>query len=77
MYKFLILCSALLVISCQPNENIIPVNNSEYGKGLYVLTENSVNYYDTKSNELYENIYLSANGTSMSNLNSDIQGIYA
>ena len=39
-------------------------------KGLYVLTENSVNYYDTKSNELYENIYLSANGTSMSNLNS-------
>ena len=70
MYKFLILCSALLVISCQPEENIDPINNIEYGKGLYVLTENSVNYYDTKNNELNENIYQSTNGTSISNINS-------
>ena len=70
MYKFLILCSALLVVSCQPEGNIDPINNIEYGKGLYVLTENSVNYYDTKNNELNENIYQSANGTSISNLNS-------
>ena len=70
MYKFLILCSALLVVSCQPEGNIDPINNIEYGKGLYVLTENSVNYYDTKNNELNENIYQSTNGTSISNLNS-------
>ena len=60
----------LLVVSCQPEGNIDPINNIEYGKGLYVLTENSVNYYDTKNNELNENIYQSTNGTSISNLNS-------
>ena len=30
----------------------------------------SVNYYDTKNNELNENIYQSTNGTSISNINS-------
>ena len=47
-----------------------PVYDSDYGKGLYILSENNINYYDFINNELKENIFQTVNGNTISNLKS-------
>ena len=54
-----------------PRETIDPpIYDKDYGKGLYILTENGVNFYDFDKDTLKENIYSTVNGTFLQNPSS-------
>ena len=62
----LLIVVSFFLMAC-PSETIDPpVNKKDYGKGLYILTSTSVNYYDTKDSILKENILNTVNGVSVS-----------
>lgn len=62
-----ILSIVIFIFGCKPdNDPIISISN-DYGKGLYILTEDGVNFYDYKNNELKENIFSTVNGLSLTN----------
>ena len=61
---------SIFLFGCPPEKIDPPVYNSDYGKGLYILSENSVNYYNYSNNELKENIFQTVNGSPISNLKS-------
>lgn len=66
-YLFII---SLFLVAC-PSEKIDPpVYSNDYGKGLYIMTEDGVNFYDYKNNELKENIFSTVNGLSLTNPSS-------
>ncbi len=67
---FLISFFSIFLFGCPPEKIDSPVYDSDYGKGLYILSENSINYYDYKNNVLKENIFQTVNGNSISNLKS-------
>ena len=47
MKKILLLLSASFLLTACPPETIDPpIYDKDYGKGLYILTENGVNFYD-------------------------------
>ena len=58
------------LFGCPPEKIDPPLYDSNYGKGLYILSENSISYYDYSNNELKENIFQTVNGNSISNLSS-------
>lgn len=71
MKKILLLLSASFLLTACPPETIDPpVYDKDYGKGLYILTENGVNFYDFDEGVLKEDIYSSVNGSSLQNLSS-------
>lgn len=70
MKKYLFILITVLIFGCKPDNDPIISPSNDYGKGLYILTEEGVNFYDYKNNELKENIYSSANGLSLINPSS-------
>ncbi len=70
MKKYLFILITVLIFGCKPDNDPIISPSNDYGKGLYILTEEGVNFYDYKNNELKENIYSSVNGLSLINPSS-------
>lgn len=67
---FLLLSSSFLFMACPPESIEPPIYNKDYGKGLYILTENGVNFYDFDEGVLKEDIYSTVNGGSLQNPSS-------
>ena len=44
-------------MACPPETIDPPIYDQDYGKGLYILTENGVNFYNPKDSTLTENIF--------------------
>lgn len=61
---------SIYFFGCTPEKIDPPVYDSDYGKGLYILSENNINYYDFSNNELKKNIFQTVNGNTISNLKS-------
>ena len=57
-------------MACPPESIEPPIYNKDYGKGLYILTENGVNFYDFDEGVLKEDIYSTVNGGSLQNPSS-------
>jgi hypothetical protein len=67
---FLLLSASFLLMAC-PTETIDPsVYNKDYGDGLYILTENGVNFYDLSEDILKEDVFTTVNGSSLTNPSS-------
>ena len=67
---FLLLSASFLLMAC-PKETIDPpIYDQDYGKGLYILTENGVNFYDFDEDTLKEDIYSTVNGNYLQNPSS-------
>ncbi|MAX68608.1 MAG: hypothetical protein CMP60_02820 [Flavobacteriales bacterium] len=67
---FLLLSASFLLMACPPESIEPPIYNKDYGKGLYILTENGVNFYDFDEGVLKEDIYSTVNGGSLQNPSS-------
>ena len=67
MKKYLFILITVLIFGCKPDNDPIISPSNDYGKGLYILTGEGVNFYDYKNNELKENIYSTVNGLSLIN----------
>ncbi len=71
MNKIFILLSAFfLFIACSPETIEPPIYDKDYGKGLYILTEKGVSFYDFDDELLKEDIYSTVNGISLQNPSS-------
>ena len=65
MKKLLIISLfSIFLFGCPPEKIDPPLYDSNYGKGLYILSENSISYYDysnnamsTESSSIKYNIY--------------------
>lgn len=62
------LCLLFLFLACKKNDT----NNSSsypnlYGNGVYIVTDQGINYYNDISGSLEENIFSSVNGISINN----------
>lgn len=64
----------LFIFACSPEDIDPPTYPSEYGKGMYILTEQGVTYYDYNSPDtariVKENIFQNVNSKSISNPSS-------
>ena len=61
---------SILIVSCEKDpDDASPIYNDDYGSGLYILTDQGVNYYDYNdtTNTLSQNIFSSVNGISINN----------
>ncbi|MBT5858332.1 MAG: hypothetical protein HOH88_00525 [Flavobacteriales bacterium] len=70
MKKIFLLFSASFFLMACPKETIDPPIYEKYGKGLYILTENGVNFYDFNEGVLKEDIYSTVNGNYLQNPSS-------
>ena len=70
MNKIFLILTFLVIISCSKDSENPPVYEKDYGKGLYILTENGVNFYDFQEGILKEDIYMTVNGESLQNPSS-------
>ena len=69
-----------LIFSCTPDDAVDPLSK-DYGRGLYILTDNGITYYDYTSSDsnkiIEENIFTKINGKSLSDVRSlNIYGDY-
>ncbi len=67
---FFLLSAFFLFVACSPETIEPPIYDKDYGKGLYILTENGVNFYDFDEGTLKEDIYSTVNGGSLQNSSS-------
>ena len=65
MKKILFLISASFLLMACPKETIDPPIYEKYGKGLYILTQKGVSFYDFDEEVLKEDIYSTVNGGSL------------
>ncbi|MGY8989695.1 MAG: hypothetical protein ACKVJA_05510 [Flavobacteriales bacterium] len=66
----LLLFVSFLLMACPPETIDSPIYDKDYGKGLYILTEKGVNFYDFDEDTLKEDIYSTVNGALLQNPSS-------